>query len=160
MRKIRIIASWLLLVICLLTGCSSVLEQTNGISTGQDKAEYSREVTVREDGTYTSKEEVALYLHTYNKLPSNFITKTEAKKMGWNSKQGNLEKIAPGKSIGGDRFGNYEGQLPEERGRKYYECDIGYNGGYRGTERLIYSNDGMIYYTDDHYRTFEQLYGG
>jgi ribonuclease T1 len=113
---------------------------------------------IAEDGSYTSKEDVALYLHTYGHLPSNYITKKEAEELGWNSKEGNLWDVAPGKSIGGSRFGNYDGNLPEADGRKYYECDIGYEGGYRGAERIIYSNDGLIYYTEDHYKTFEQLY--
>lgn len=68
--------------------------------------------------------------------------------------------MAPGKSIGGSHFGNYEGMLPEKKGRKYYECDLEYEGGYRGAKRLIYSNDGLIFYTEDHYQTFEQLYSG
>lgn len=113
---------------------------------------------VSEEGSYTSKEDVSEYLHTYGHLPSNFITKKEAQALGWDSSAGNLDEVAPGKSIGGDRFGNYEGLLPEKSGRKYYECDINYSGGYRGGERIVYSSDGLIFYTEDHYRTFEQLY--
>ncbi len=113
-------------------------------------------VEVEEDGEYTSKEEVALYLHTYGHLPSNFITKQEAGDLGWRG--GSLKDYAPGKSIGGSRFGNYEGQLPEKTGRQYYECDIDYTGGKRGAKRIIWSDDGLIFYTDDHYKTFEQLY--
>ncbi len=116
---------------------------------------------IDEDGTYTSKDEVALYIHTYGKLPSNYITKDEAEELGWKKKQGEagqLQNVAPGKSIGGSRFGNYEGQLPDKKGRKYYECDINYVSGNRGAERIIYSNDGLIFYTGDHYETFEQLY--
>ena len=115
--------------------------------------------TIREDGTYTGKEEVALYIHTYGKLPSNYITKTEAKKKGWDPEKGNLGKVCPGFSIGGDRFSNYEGHLPEKDGRKYYECDIDYRVGSRNAKRIVYSNDGLVYYTDDHYNTFELLYG-
>ena len=109
-------------------------------------------------GNYTSKEEVALYLHTYGKLPSNYITKQQAEKQGWNSEKGNLGDILPGRIIGGSFFGNYEGQLPEKSGRKYYECDIDYRSGYRNAKRIVYSNDGLIFYTEDHYKTFEQLY--
>lgn len=118
---------------------------------------------IEEDGTYTSKDEVALYLHTYGKLPSNYITKKEAEDLGWKKKSGKagqLDVVAPGKSIGGSHFGNYEDQLPEKKGRKYFECDIDYEGGNRGAKRIIYSNDGLIYYTGDHYKTFEQLYSG
>lgn len=115
-------------------------------------------IQVTEDGTYTSREEVAVYIHTYGHLPSNYITKAEAKKLGWVSSEGNLNEVAPGKSIGGDSFGNYEKMLPEEEGRKYYECDIDFDGTYRNEKRIIYSNDGLIFYTGDHYETFEQVY--
>lgn len=111
-----------------------------------------------EDGSYTSKEDVALYIYTYGKLPENFITKKEAKKLGWDG--GSLEPYAPGMAIGGDRFGNYEGLLPEEDGVTYTECDIDTVGAKsRGAKRIVFSNTGNIYYTEDHYETFEQLYG-
>jgi hypothetical protein len=117
------------------------------------------DVGLDEDGSYTSKDEVAAYIHQYGRLPSNFITKKEAKKLGWISIEGNLGEVAPGKSIGGDYFGNYEELLPEKDGRDYYECDINTDGSYRGAERIVFSNDGLIYYTSDHYETFELLYG-
>ena len=105
------------------------------------------------NGVYDSKEDVALYLHTYGELPSNYITKREARSLGW--KGGSLEDYAPGKCIGGDVFGNYEKRLPEDT---YHECDIDTLGaGSRGPERLVYSDD-EIYYTGDHYRSFVQLY--
>ncbi len=110
---------------------------------------------ITEDGTYTTKEDVALYIHTYGKLPQNFITKKAAKKLGWQG--GSLEEYAPGKCIGGDYFGNYEGLLPEDK--EYHECDIGTLGkSKRGAKRIIYSDDGYIYYTGDHYESFELLY--
>ena len=109
-----------------------------------------------EDGSYTTKEDVALYLHLYGHLPSNFITKNEARDLGWSG--GSLEPYAPGKCIGGDHFGNYEGLLPE--GKRYTECDIDTLGAKsRGAKRIIFSDDGCIYYTDDHYESFTQLYG-
>jgi hypothetical protein len=92
-------------------------------------------------------------------LPSNYITKNEAKDLGWVNKEGNLWEVAPGMSIGGDYFGNYEGILPEEDGRDYHECDIDFDGTYRNAKRIVYSNDGLIYYTEDHYESFELLYG-
>lgn len=111
-----------------------------------------------EDGAYTSAEDVALYIHVYGRLPSNFITKKEAQALGWLG--GGLEDYAPGKCIGGDHFGNYEGALPEKKGRKYRECDIDTLGTKsRGAKRIIYSNDGLIYYTEDHYESFTLLYG-
>ena len=109
-------------------------------------------------GSYTTKEDVALYIHLYGRLPDNFITKAEARKLGWEG--GSLEPYAPGKCIGGDRFGNYEGLLPDAPGRTWTECDIGTLGaGSRGAKRIVFSNDGLIYYTHDHYDSFELLYG-
>ena len=113
---------------------------------------------VEEDGVYSTPELVAAYIHTFHKLPSNFITKNEASKLGWNSKEGNLWDVTDEMSIGGDKFGNYEGLLPKAKGRQWYECDVNYYGGYRGAERILYSNDSLIYYTDDHYESFTQLY--
>lgn len=111
-----------------------------------------------EEGTYTSCEDVALYLYTYDHLPDNFITKKEAQALGWEG--GSLEPYAPGMCIGGSYFGNYEGLLPEADGRDYHECDIDTLGAdSRGAKRLVYSNDGLIYYTEDHYATFDLLYG-
>ena len=112
--------------------------------------------TVSEDGVYDSKEEVALYIHLFGHLPSNYITKKEAEKLGWPG--GSLEPYAPGKSIGGGRFGNYEGLLPEKKGRQWYECDTGYKGKKRGPTRLLYSSDGLYYFTNDHYSTFTQMF--
>ena len=113
------------------------------------------EPTVDEDGEYTAPEDVALYIHTFGHLPDNFITKNQARDLGWDNSRGNLWDVAPGKSIGGDRFGNYEGLLPDG---SYRECDVNYEGGYRGAERLIYGQDGSVYYTNDHYKSFTQLY--
>ena len=111
-----------------------------------------------ENGTYDTKEEVALYLYQYGKLPSNFMTKKQARKKGWTS--GALNRRIKGKCIGGDVYSNYEGNLPDVEGRIYYECDIGtLHARSRGSERIIYSSDGLIWYTPDHYETFELLYG-
>ena len=144
------------------TASISVLESS--ISETETTAEVTEEDTdavIDEDGHYTSKEDVALYLHTYGKLPSNFISKKEAEELGWKQKDGEagqLHVVAPGMSIGGSSFGNREGLLPTKKGRKYYECDINYEKGNRGAERIVYSNDGLIFYTGDHYESFEQLY--
>lgn len=112
---------------------------------------------VVESGKYDTKDEVALYIHKFGHLPSNYITKRQAEDMGWSG--GSLKYYAPGCSIGGDRFGNYEGKLPKVKGRTYKECDIGTtNAKSRGAKRIIFSNDGLIYYTSDHYETFTKLY--
>lgn len=161
----KYLAGIFLLILVLLGGCAGgtassgqTTEKATLQASGEQESEVQREVSEEEE--YTSKEDVALYLHLFGHLPDNFITKKEARELGWVSKEGNLGKVAPGKSIGGDYFGNYEGLLPEKKGRNYYECDIDSTGGYRGAKRIIYSNDGWIYYTEDHYQTFEELYSG
>ena len=121
-------------------------------------AEPEAAQTLDEDGVYTSKDDVALYIHLYGHLPSNFMTKKEAEQLGWTG--GSLEPYAPGMCIGGGRFGNYEGLLPKAPGRSYTECDIDTLGASsRGAKRIVFSNDGLIYYTDDHYESFTLLYG-
>lgn len=103
------------------------------------------------------KDTVALYIHEYGKLPKNYMTKKEARKYGWTS--GALSVILPGNSIGGDRYGNYEETLPSDD--MYFERDIDTDHSKsRGSKRIVFSNDGDIYYTDDHYDTFQQLYKG
>jgi guanyl-specific ribonuclease Sa len=136
----------------------SEIEQIETEQTETLQTETQQVQNIDEDGTYTTKEDVALYIYTYGHLPNNFITKKEAEKLGWSG--GSLEPYAPGKCIGGSRFGNYEGILPEKDGRTYTECDIDTLGAdKRGAKRIVFSNDGLIYYTEDHYTTFELLYG-
>lgn len=142
------ISMWLAVLLLFLASCGPAAETT-----------VPAEPRVKEDGIYDSKEEVALYIHLYGHLPENYITKKEAQDLGWEG--GALEPYAPGKCIGGSYFGNYEGILPEAEGREYTECDIDTLGAEkRGARRIVFSNDGLIYYTEDHYESFELLYGG
>lgn len=105
----------------------------------------------------TSLEFVSFYVHKYQKLPPVYVTKKEASQLGWIG--GGLGAVPDNKSIGGDYFGNYQGLLPHKTGRSYYECDIDALGSQnRGKKRLVYSNDGLVYYTEDHYETFQLLY--
>ncbi len=155
MRLKKLLALILSVIVALsaLTACE-ITELAEAF--GSRQAETA--VGIDEYGTYTTKDDVALYIHTYGKLPQNFITKSEARALGW--KSGGLEEYAEGKCIGGDRFGNYEGLLPEKDGREYTECDIDTLGKTsRGAKRIVFSNDGLIYYTDDHYESFTLLYG-
>lgn len=115
------------------------------------------EIRVEQDQAYTDKDHVAAYIHIYKKLPPNYITKAEARSLGWKDK-GTLDQVAPGKSIGGDRFSNYEKILPDAPGRSWKECDIDYVRGNRNAKRICFSNDGLIYYTSSHYQDFEKIY--
>ena len=141
----------------LLTGCggsSGESENGNGEEEGSKQTQ-----SIERDGTYDQKDDVRDYLVEYGELPANYITKNEARDLGWNG--GSVEQYAPGKCIGGDRFGNYEKKLPKSDDRDYYhECDIDTLGkDSRGAKRIIYSKDGDIYYTEDHYGTFEKIDG-
>lgn len=110
-----------------------------------------------EEKALTSFKDVAGYIKEFGKLPDNFITKKEAQGLGWEPRQGNLWDVAPGKSIGGDRFQNREKKLPHEKGRTWFEADIDYQGGRRGAKRILFSNDRLIYKTTDHYKTFIRM---
>ena len=155
----------LLLVFSVLSGCggaapdvpsSTAAPAADAVSLGE--SDKSSPAALDEVGEYTSAEDVALYLHLYAHLPQNFITKKDARALGWNG--GGLDDYADGKCIGGDRFGNYEGLLPDAPGREYHECDIDtLHAASRGAKRIVYSNDGLIYYTEDHYESFILLYG-
>ena len=130
--------------------------EADAVSPGE--SDKSSPAALDEGGEYTSAEDVALYLHLYAHLPQNFITKKDARALGWNGV--GLDDYADGKCIGGDRFGNYEGLLPDAPGREYHECDIDtLHAASRGAKRIVYSNDGLIYYTEDHYESFILLYG-
>ncbi len=102
----------------------------------------------------TDEEVVINYVRKHGELPDYYMTKKEARKRGWDPSKGNLCDVLPGKAIGGDYFGNYEKNLPDKKGRQYREADINYNCGNRNASRLVYSNDGLIYTTDDHYTSF------
>ena len=156
----------LLLSFSLLTGCYAPSEAPDSVQsemvTLQPAAETEApeptetELYIDPYGSYTTKEDVALYIHLYGELPLNFITKKHARALGWEG--GSLEPVALGMCIGGDYFGNYEGLLPEDR--EYTECDIDTLGkDSRGAKRIVFSDDGLIYYTEDHYESFELLYG-
>jgi len=133
-------------------------ENVEDISIEDISEEAADEAAIDETGWYYSAEDVALYLYTYGYLPENFITKDEARDLGWEG--GSVEEYAPGYAIGGDIFQNREGLLPKANGRTYYECDIDTDGqSSRGAKRVVFSNDGLIYYTDDHYESFTLLYG-
>lgn len=166
------LTAWLLALVMLfsLVGCGTdvpVQDETNLPQQEQQDVQNApsedadmpdETAQIDEDGSYTTKDDVALYIHTYGHLPDNFITKKDAQALGWPG--GSLEPYAPGKCIGGSRFGNYEGLLPEADGRTYTECDIDTLGAdSRGAKRIVFSNDGLIYYTEAHYKSFELLYG-
>jgi len=153
----------LLLVLVMLVLSFALGEEMEDIEVlVADGVAITEELLVEYGFNYYTPEEVALYLYVFVELPPNFLTKDEARELGWVSSKGNLWDVADGMCIGGDIFGNREGLLPEAEDyeRIYYECDVNYAGGFRGSERVVFSDDGLIYYTGDHYESFELLYDG
>lgn len=172
-KRILNLFALIIFIVSIFTGCETNIDNTelnqsenptekqqviDAEAKEKTSSEQNDEPVIHEDGKYTTPQDVSLYIHTYNKLPSNFITKKKAIDLGWESNKGNLWDVTEQMSIGGDTFGNREGTLPKKDVRKWFECDVNYEGGFRGAERIVFSNDGLIYYTDDHYETFTQLY--
>jgi guanyl-specific ribonuclease Sa len=152
-QKIFITVLLSVLLISLMSTACSAVPQTTVPPTSESQLQSD----VIKGEHYNSKEDVSLYIHLYGTLPTNYITKQQAQELGFIASKGNLWEVTDRLIIGGDRFGNREKLLPEKSGRQYYECDVNYNGGFRGAERLVYSNDGLIFYTSDHYATFKEI---
>lgn len=163
MKNLRLVRwlSFLLVIVSLLSMFSCAFAKKSEKSEKSDEPiiVYALDYEVVEDGWYSSKEEVAIYLTMFGRLPDNYITKRDAEDLGWVSSWGNLGEVAPGCSIGGNRFGNYEELLPIADGRKYTECDIDFDGTYRNAQRIVFSNDEpmLIFYTEDHYESFVEI---
>ena len=152
MKKRTIPALLLALLLLLTTACGgaekSAPNAAADLSTDADLPTYGE--------YYYDLENVVLYLYVYDELPPNYITKDEARALGWEG--GSVEDYLEGAAIGGDRFGNREGLLPEAAGRSYTECDIDTDGyGSRGARRLVFSSDGLYFYSSDHYESFDEV---
>ncbi|UWX60884.1 ribonuclease N [Chryseobacterium oranimense] len=123
-------------------GSTSSSQNTNGKSSPQSVDQLTAEKTVIN------------YVKQNHRLPDYYITKNEARKLGWNASKGNLCEVLPGRAIGGDKFGNRENQLPQ--GEKYYEADVNYSCGNRNADRIIFTRNGDVYLTKNHYKSFEK----
>lgn len=171
-RVKRILCTVLMLLVCLgFTACrlpgqvpsgepAGYSERTSalGESVQQEiQAEQKDPLSYTDEEVGNDPQSVRLYLKEHGGLPPFYITKNEAKERGWIASKGNLRKLGSDLCIGGDRFGNREGKLPKAKGRRYFECDVNYDGGRRGPERIVFSNDGLIFYTPDHYETFYDI---
>lgn len=116
--------------------------------------EYNNSQNFNDITELTEENKVISYVKENHRIPEYYITKSEAKKQGWNPSQGNLCEVLPGKAIGGDYFGNREGRLPKDE--KYFEADVNYSCGNRNADRIIFTKNGDVYLTKDHYRSFEK----
>lgn len=117
----------------------------------------SRQNSSSDISVLTQQQRVADYLRQHQQLPAYYLRKGDARKQGWDPAKGNLCQVLPGRAIGGDRFSNREGGLPDKNGRRWFEADVNYQCGRRGTDRMLYSSDGLIFVTRDHYRHFEAV---
>ncbi len=160
-HKLAVLFVLLLTAVLLLTGCTA-----NALETARTKkateapvaAETAVPAPTATPGPMDEAQRLADYIFEHGELPDYFVTKKQAQAMGWDSYTNYVSDVAPGMSIGGDYFGNYEQKLPVVKGRKYYEADCFYQGGKRNAYRIIYSTDGHVWYTGDHYNTFTELF--
>lgn len=167
-NKRKVLFVLLMAAVLLLTGCAAGATETakknrtkpTAVVTAAPvtAAPAAAETPTEEPGPIIEPQRIADYLFEHGELPENFLTKKEAQALGWDSSRNYVSDVAPGMSIGGDYFGNYEGKLPRVKGRKYYEADCWYTGGKRNAYRIIYSSDGHVWYTEDHYNTFTELF--
>lgn len=135
---------------------SSVSAQTETETETQTKPQVTETSQQQSIEELTNEKVVVPYVKEHGKLPDYYISKREAKSQGWNPSQGNLCEVLPGRAIGGDVFTNRERSLPTQSGRVWYEADLNFNCGNRNSDRLLFSNDGLVYVTHNHYKTFEQ----
>lgn len=147
-----------IVLVLLFRNNSSPVQPTVTNNTEQktdDKNRKNDKPTVSSDIDQLTKPAVVVaYFKEHHRLPDYYVTKKQARQQGWNPAQGNLCDVLPGKAIGGDVFTNREGRLPEGSGRKWYEADLNYDCGNRNADRLLFSSDGLVYITTDHYKTF------
>lgn len=153
-RIIAIFGAVLLVVVAAWQGMGGVTARDIGQSADLERPPLSASASIEQ---LTQPKPVAKYLQAHHRLPDFYITKQQAREKGWDPKEGNLCKVLPGRAIGGDRFSNREGQLPQAKGRNWREADVNYRCGHRGSDRLLYSNDGLIYLTQDHYKHFIRM---
>lgn len=143
-----------LLIILALSGVAFLNSQAASSSSSNEEQSASTSEDIEQ---LTKQDRVISYLREHQRLPSFYITKKQARAEGWEPSSGNLCSVLPGKAIGGDRFSNREKRLPQKAKRVWREADINYRCGRRQADRLIYSNDGLIYVTRDHYRNFTKM---
>ena len=159
--KVKKYFSYLLaLILLLFVGCkvgsNDKVDLTTKLNQESSNNSYEKKdnKNIKEDSPYYSLEDVSGYLIKYKRLPKNYLTKSEAKKRGWLPREGNLWEVTDKGVIGGDYFGNFEGKLPKAT---YKEADVNYEGGRRGSDRIIFDDEINIYYTKDHYKSFERI---
>lgn len=132
-------------------GAGTLVKTENTIAEKQHDENSSDQISI---DRLTEERTVIEYVKENHRLPDYYITKNEARSLGWNPARENLCEVLPGKAIGGDRFGNREGNLP--KGKKYFEADVNYHCGGRNADRIVFTPDGDVYLTKDHYKSFEK----
>ena len=102
----------------------------------------------------TEERKVIDYVKVNKQLPDYYLTKSEARNQGWIASKGNLCDVLPGRAIGGDKFSNREKTLP--KGEQYFEADVNYNCGHRNADRIVFTKNGEVWLTHDHYKSFQK----
>lgn len=133
-------------------------EAPNAVSVNSEFKDENSRTSFNENGKdiseLTNETMVINYVKSHHELPDYYITKAEARQQGWQPSQGNLCDVLPGKAIGGDHFSNREKKFP--KGEQYFEADVNYNCGNRGADRIVFTKNGDVWLTHDHYKTFEK----
>ncbi|SRR5690625_255274 len=146
----------ILLLVVVIFGITYLQKDNNTAENISATEEVNFSDSASDINALTAEKVVVEYVKENGELPDYYLTKNQAKAEGWIPVKGNLCEVLPEKAIGGDRFGNREKKLPQKKGRVFYEADLNYNCGKRNADRLVFSNDGLIYITKDHYKTFQK----
>ncbi|RWR03629.1 hypothetical protein ED28_01180 [[Pantoea] beijingensis] len=145
---------WIALAVAIVAAIAGVKQPQHKTPPVSSSAPQQQRETI---ATLTQQQRVARYLQQHQQLPDYYLTKNQARRQGWDPAKGNLCSLLPGKAIGGDRFSNREGLLPVQRGRIWFEADVNYQCGHRNADRLLYSSDGLIFVSTDHYRSVKKV---
>ncbi|MFT3904446.1 MAG: ribonuclease domain-containing protein [Niabella sp.] len=154
-KSLSVLMAIVLLVLLGAVACNGCGQKTSPQASEKTSSRTADNSSQKID-KLTSEKVVVPYLKINGKLPDYYVTKKEALEKGWVAANGNLCNVLPGKAIGGDVFSNREGNLPRKQGRRWYEADLNYNCGLRNADRVLFSSDGLVYVTYDHYKTFQQ----
>lgn len=130
-----------------------VKQQTRNESFNENQERNSSESSGNID-ELTEEKLVIDYVKANRKLPDYYLTKGEARSQGWVASKGNLCDVLPGRAIGGDKFSNREKTLPT--GAQYFEADVNYNCGRRNADRIVFTKNGDVWLTHDHYKSFQK----
>jgi ribonuclease len=138
------------------------LDQSQTSGAGRSNAHNAAEFAKLNQslGVAQAAEPLIESLRATGRLPANYVTKSAAVAAGWTPGKP-VGSAIPGAQIGGDVFQNTSSILPSTPGRVWYETDVGLSSTVSRSKqpgtRLLYSNDGLLYVTSDHYNSVHPI---